>query len=116
MNNIETSIYENNILIEKECPICLLEIKLEKEMPCCNNLVCESCYNDWHIINNNTTCVFCRYEINMENTSNANTIHILFRRFNNKLCISCLLISFTLLVSFLYIVKLCCFVLYQPRF
>ena len=114
MNDVETAIY-NNDRIDLECPICLLEIKLEKEMPCCNNSVCEDCYNDWHITNQNSTCVFCRFDTNIQNNSNRNQnniLTVLIRRLNNKWCITCLLTSFSLFVSCIYIIKLCCIFVY----
>lgn len=102
---------DTNNLIDNECPICLLEMKSSKEMACCNNFLCDNCYNDWHIFKQNTTCVFCRFDTNIQNNNNTNQYN-LFRRFNNKLCISCVLLSFTLLITSLYIVKLCCLVVY----
>ena len=48
--------------VERECPICLIETNQWREMPCCNNNLCPTCYDDWHGNSQNPTCVFCRYD------------------------------------------------------
>ena len=60
-----------------ECPICLIETPHKKEMPCCNNKLCESCYNDWHHNEQQPTCVFCRHasiEYVLDTTTNMSSL------------------------------------------
>tara|TARA_Y100000389_G_scaffold205111_1_gene263344 strand:+ start:6413 stop:6871 length:459 start_codon:yes stop_codon:yes gene_type:complete len=58
-----------------ECPICMKVISKDRykihsinniyQMKCCKNTLCFKCYSNWHIVQRNNTCVFCRtnYEL-----------------------------------------------------
>ena len=45
---------------EEECPVCFMSLDNTRTMTCCNKTVCSSCYIEWHLDNQQPTCVFCR--------------------------------------------------------
>ncbi len=58
-----------------ECPICLSKTYNSHNMPCCNNIICLSCYFKWHIIRNKKRCVYCRLEDESYIVSNVDELN-----------------------------------------
>lgn len=58
----ETKSDKIDIKYENECPVCLDELNEPYEMPCCENVICKDCFENWHISGRQISCVFCRFE------------------------------------------------------
>lgn len=103
----------------KNCPICLEENNIEKELFFitldCNHSLCEYCYLKWHIQNSNPRCVICRQivtnnQIESEST-NSDTIgesqiqddHIYMTYY--ALCILLVLTSFISITTIVFVKK-----------
>ena len=88
---------------ERECPICLIETNQWREMPCCNNNLCPTCYDDWHGNSQNPTCVFCRYDdieyVNMAEVSPNQAIIVLTNNTRRLITgVFCFLVTYATLV------------------
>lgn len=87
---------------ERECPICLIETNQWREMPCCNNNLCPTCYGDWHGNLQNQTCVFCRHSDveDIDETIQNHTVYIVSDTNRRRIGISvvCFGISYSILV------------------
>tara|TARA_B100000902_G_scaffold258861_1_gene245051 strand:+ start:8146 stop:8574 length:429 start_codon:yes stop_codon:yes gene_type:complete len=89
--------------VERECPICLIETNQWREMPCCNNNLCPTCYDDWHGNSQNPTCVFCRYDdieyVNMAEVSPNQAIIVLTNNTRRLITgVFCFLVTYATLV------------------
>jgi|TARA_B100001996_G_scaffold193821_1_gene148406 hypothetical protein len=89
--------------VERECPICLIETNQWREMPCCNNNLCPTCYDDWHGNSQNPTCVFCRYDdieyVNMAEVTPNQAIIVLTNNTRRLITgVFCFLVTYATLV------------------